>query len=119
MKYTFVISAALLMAVSQGQPASAQSGPLDLVKQSVEAQGGADALRAIKTLAGKGDAKHWEPGQSNSINGESRFLGDSTVAVVADVATRTIRPDWAPDMKYPPPPQLKYSETVAPTYASL
>ena len=53
-----MISAALLMAGSHGQPASAQS-PTDLVKQAVDALGGADALRAIKTVVGKGDAKHW------------------------------------------------------------
>jgi len=119
MKYTFVISAALLMAISQGQPASAQSGPLDLVKQSVEAQGGAEALRAIKTLAGKGDAKHWEPGQSNSVNGESRFLGDSKFAGSADIAARTVRLDWDRDMKYPAVKKLKYSEIVAPTYGAV
>ena len=119
MKYTFVISAALLMAISQGQPASAQSGPLDLVKQSVEAQGGAEALRAIKTLAGKGDAKHWEPGQSNSVNGESRFLGDSKFAGSADIAARTVRLDWDRDMKYPAVEKLKYSEIVAPTYGAV
>jgi hypothetical protein len=51
---------------------SGAAGPrpvLDLVKQSVEALGGADALRAVKTLVVKADVKHWEPGQSYSING--------------------------------------------------
>ena len=49
-------------------------------------EGGVDAVRAIKTLVMKADAKHWEPGQSNSVNGESRFLGDSKVTVSADFA---------------------------------
>src|SRR6202030_380166 len=119
MKYALMISAALLMALGQGQPASAQSGPLDLVKQGVEAQGGVDALRAIKTLVGKGDAKHWEPGQSHSVNGESRFLGDSTFTVAADVANRAVRADWDRDMKYPAVEKLKYSEIVYPTYGAV
>ncbi len=68
-QYAWMLPAALLAAGSFVQPASAQS-PADLVKQSVEALGGADALRAIKTLVMKVDVKHWEPGQSNSVNGE-------------------------------------------------
>ncbi len=119
MRYAFMISAALLMAVGQGHTAYAQSGPLDLVKQAVEAQGGADALRAIKTLVGKGTAKHWEPGQSHSVNGESRFLGDSTVTVSADLAARTVRADWDRDMKYPAVEKLKYSEIIYPTYGAV
>ena len=118
MKYALIISTAL-MALGLSQPASAQSSPLDLVKQAVEAEGGADALRAIKTLVGKGDAKHWEPGQSNSVNGESRFLGDSTFSVAADVAGRMVRADWDRDMKYPAVEKLKYSEIVYPTYGAV
>ena len=109
MKYALMISAALLMAVGQGRPASAQS-PTDLVKQAVDALGGADALRAVKTLVTKADAKHWEPGQSNSVNGESRFLGDSTLTTVVDYATPSVRFDWDRDMKYPAVEKLKYSE---------
>ena len=62
MKYA-LISAALLLGVSQAQPALAQK-PSDLVAQAVKAQGGADALRALKGIAIKGEAKFWEPGQS-------------------------------------------------------
>ncbi len=57
-------------------PAAAQSG-VDLVRQAVEAQGGAAALGAAKTAIIKGEARHWEPGQSFSATGETRFLGDS------------------------------------------
>jgi glyoxylase-like metal-dependent hydrolase (beta-lactamase superfamily II) len=121
MKYALMISAALLMAVGQGQPASAQS-PTDLVKQAVDALGGADALRAVKTIVQKGDAKHWEPGQSNSINGESRFLGDSTVTTSVDYANKdgvSVRYDWDRDMKYPAVEKLKYSEIRYPTYGAV
>src|SRR5215831_17201850 len=122
MRYAFMISAALLMGVGQGQQASAQSGPLDLVKQAVDALGGADALRAVKTIVQKADAKHWEPGQSNSVNGESRFLGDSTVTISVDYANKdgaSVRFDWDRDMKYPAVEKVKYSEIRYPTYGAV
>ena len=81
-------------------PASAQSG-VDLVKASVEAQGGLAALNAPKTTIIKGEAKHWEPGQSHSATGEPRFLGDSTYTQTVDNTSRTVRVDWDRDMKYP------------------
>jgi len=120
MRYALMISAALLMAVGQGQPASAQS-PGDLVKQAVDALGGADALRAVKTIVLKGDAKHWEPGQSNSVNGESRFLGDSTVTIAVDYTNPgaiPVRYDWDRNMQYPAVEKLKYSEIRYPTYGA-
>src|SRR5215469_8148573 len=121
MKYALMISAALLVALSQGQrPVFAQSSPLDVIKQGIEAQGGADALRAIKTLSYKADAKHWEPGQSHSVNGESRFLGDSTVTISVDFADPArVRWDWDRDMKYPAVEKLKYSEIRYPTYGAV
>ena len=94
--------------------------PNDLIKLGVEAQGGADALRNIKTLVQKGDAKHWEPGQSYSVNGESRFLGDSTVTVTVDYNNPVrVRYDWDRDMKYPAVEKLKYSEIRYPTYGAV
>jgi glyoxylase-like metal-dependent hydrolase (beta-lactamase superfamily II) len=119
MRYTSLFSAAVLIALGHGLPAAAQTAPLDLVKQGVEAQGGVDALRAIMTLSAKADAKHWEPGQSFSINGEARFLGDSTVTFTADLATGAVRSDWERDMKYPAMEKLKYSEISFPTYAAV
>jgi glyoxylase-like metal-dependent hydrolase (beta-lactamase superfamily II) len=115
-----MLPAALIIATGLVAPASAQS-PADLVKQSVEALGGADALRAIKTLVLKADAKHWEPGQSNSVNGESRFLGDSKLTISVDYANPAgalVRYDWDRDMKYPAVEKLKYSEIRYPTYGA-
>src|SRR6266567_4733487 len=106
---TFVFGAAL------AQPAAAQSGT-DLVRQSVAAQGGAAALSSAKTTMIKGEAKHWEPGQSYSPTGEARFLGDSTYTQTVDNATRTARVDWDRDMKYPAVERLKFSEITTPTY---
>jgi glyoxylase-like metal-dependent hydrolase (beta-lactamase superfamily II) len=119
MKYTLMLSAALFMALGQVQPVSAQS-PADLVKQSVEALGGANALRALKTVVYKIDAKHWEPGQSHSVNGESRFLGDSTLTLSVDfTAPIRVRQDWDRDMKFPAVEKVKYSEIRYPTYGAV
>jgi hypothetical protein len=68
----FVFGAAL------AQPAAAQSGA-DLVRQSVAAQGGAPALSSAKTTIIKGEAKHWEPGQSYSPTGEARFQASTAI----------------------------------------
>ncbi len=108
--------AALVLAGCPLQSAFAQSNPADLVKQAVAAEGGADALRALKSLAIKGDAKFWEPGQSFAAGGEPRFLGDATFAITWDLAKGVARTDWDRDQKYPEPIKLKYTETLFPTF---
>ena len=97
------------------QPAAAQSG-VDLVKQAVAAQGGAAAVGSAKTTIIKGEAKHWEPGQSYSPTGEAKFLGDSTYTQTVDNANRTVRIDWDRDMKYPAVERIKFSEITTPTF---
>src|SRR5206468_2716741 len=112
MKHALLI-AALLLAISQQQPALAQGGS-DLVKQAVAAAGGAE-LRTLKALAIKGDAKFWEPGQSFLAGSEPRFLGDATFAMTWELANNRARTAWDRDQKYPDPPvKIKYSETVLP-----
>jgi hypothetical protein len=119
MKYAFLFSTALLVAFGPWQPASAQA-PLDLVKQGIEAQGGANALRAIKSIVLKGTYKSWEPGQSNSINGESRFLGDSKITTTVDYSNPLrVRYDHERDMLYPAVEKVKYSEIRYPTYGAV
>jgi hypothetical protein len=78
MKYAIWIASFLLLAMGLQNPAQAQGSADNLVKQAVTAEGGADALRGVKGLAIKGDAKFWEPGQSFAPDGEPRFLGDAT-----------------------------------------
>jgi len=113
-----VPTVALMFGATLAVPAAAQSSA-DLVRQSVAAQGGAAALSAAKTTIIKGEAKHWEPGQSYSPTGEARFLGDSTYTQTVDNMTRTARVDWDRDMKYPAVERLKYSEITAPTFGIL
>jgi hypothetical protein len=77
-------------------------------------------LRGIKTLVSHGEAKHWEPGQSYSVNGESRFLGDSTFTTTVDYnAPVRVRYDWDRDMKYPAVEKLKYSEIFYPDFGAV
>ena len=110
-----VPTVALAFGAALAQPAAAQSG-VDLVKQAVAAQGGADALGAAKTTIIKGEASHWEPGQSYSPTGEAKFLGDSTYTQSVDNVNRTVRIDWDRDMKYPAVERIKFSEITTPTF---
>jgi glyoxylase-like metal-dependent hydrolase (beta-lactamase superfamily II) len=111
----YALPAAWLLAASLGQPALAQGTPGDLVKQAITAEGGVEALRGLKGLSVKGDAKFWEPGQSHAAGGEPRFLGDATFTITWDLAKGVARTDWDRDQKYPDPPiKLKYSEILLP-----
>ena len=89
--------------------------PGDLVKQAVDAQGGADALRRLTGLTAKGNAEFWEPNQSEMAGGDPRPLGTATVEVTWDLAKGMARTRWDRDQKYPPPAvRLNYTETVLP-----
>jgi glyoxylase-like metal-dependent hydrolase (beta-lactamase superfamily II) len=107
-------AAVALLAMSKPQPAQAQSAR-ELVNQAVAAEGGADALRALKGLAITADAMHWEPGQSKAAGGEPRLLGNSTIAITWDLGKGMARAEWDRDMKYPAVEKLKYTEVIQPT----
>jgi Metallo-beta-lactamase superfamily len=108
--------AALLLAVSHVQPALAQGNAGDLVRQAIDAQGGAEALRGLTGIAVKGDARFWEPGQSLVAGGEPRPLGTATFTITWDLAKDMARTNWDRDQQYPPPAvKLNYTETVLPT----
>jgi glyoxylase-like metal-dependent hydrolase (beta-lactamase superfamily II) len=109
---------ALAFGAALASPAAAQSG-VDLVKQAVAAQGGAAAIGTAKSTIIKGEAKHWEPGQSYAPTGEPKFLGDSTYTQTVDNVNRTARIDWDRDMKYPAVERLKYSEITTPAFGVL
>ena len=113
MKYAWLVSAALLVGAAAGGAAQAQQG-IDLVKQAIGAEGGAEALRALKTIGIKAQAQHWEPGQSYTPGGEPRFLGDSTISVTWDLAKDAARTEWDRSMKYPAVEEIKYTEVVMP-----
>ena len=106
--------AALLLAACQEQvaPGSAR----DLVNQAVTAQGGDDALRGLTGLNVRGDARFWEPGQSQAAGGDPRELGTATFETIWDLAKGMARTTWDRDQQYPPPAvKLNYTETALPT----
>jgi glyoxylase-like metal-dependent hydrolase (beta-lactamase superfamily II) len=115
MKYLFGLSAALLVGTAPVQYAAAKDSPADLVKSAVTAEGGADALKALKGITVKGEAKHWEPGQSYKAGGEPRFLGDTAFTATVDLASGAARLNLDRAMKYPATEQLKYTEVITPT----
>src|ERR1700688_1173537 len=102
MKYALCV-AAFLMAIVPQRTAAVPGDSDNLVKQAVAAEGGADALRGVKGLAIKGDAKFWEPGQSFAPDGDPRFLGDATFTMTWDLASGSARTSWVRDQKYPDP----------------
>src|SRR5947209_8602488 len=115
MNYVGAVSAALLVAAVQSQPAQSQT-PRELINQAIAAQGGIDAVRALKGLSIKAEAMQWEPGQSKVAGGEPRFLGNSTLTITWDLANGIARTEWDRDMKYPAVEKLKYTEVIAPTF---
>jgi hypothetical protein len=113
MKYTSTISAALLLALSQVQPVAAQAVN-SLVSDAVKALGGADALRALKTVSISGEAKYWEPGQSKVAGGEPKHVEDVKFTITRDLAGGMARTQWDRDHKYPNPALvIKYTETAS------
>jgi len=115
MKVLLGISAALLVSTAIPHFAAAKDGPIDLVKAAVAAEGGADALKALKGLAIKGTAKHWEPGQSFKAGGEPRFLGDTTFSMTVDLTKGSARIDLDRSMQYPAVAMVRYTEVITPT----
>ena len=110
-----LLSFALLLAISQQPAVFAQGNGSDLVQQAVAAQGGAGALRGLKSLRIQGSAQFWEPGQSFVAGGDPRFLGDATFSFAWDLAAGRASMAWDRDQKYPAPVRLKFTETVLPT----
>src|ERR1700730_9115508 len=102
MKYLLVIGAFLLMMVPLRADMAQGTGD-SLVKQAVAAEGGADALRGVKGLAIKGDAKFCEPGPVIGADGDPRFLGDATFTMSWDLASGSAKTAWYRDQKYPDP----------------
>jgi hypothetical protein len=118
MRYAAFLSFALLAGATALAPAQAQTG-LDLVRAGVAAQGGVEALRALKTVAIRAHSQAWEPGQSYRPGGEPRFLGDSTIAITADLDKGAVRAAWDRAMKYPATETMKYTEVVVPNIGAV
>jgi glyoxylase-like metal-dependent hydrolase (beta-lactamase superfamily II) len=85
-----------------------------LVNRAVDAMGGADRLAGIKTIVFKGNAKYWEPEQSDVPGGEMRFANESSFEGFIDAAARSTRIDWVRNFAYPAPRTFTFSEIVTP-----
>src|SRR4051812_4425761 len=111
MRHALAMSAALLLGLTQAVVAQT-----NLVNDAVKAQGGVDALRALKTLSIKGETKNYEPGQAKSAGGEPKYVEDTKFTTTWDLAKGTARIEWDRDHKYPDPAgNIKFTETVLPT----
>lgn len=110
---------ALMAAAMPGLSAAQTATPIDHIRGAVAAAGGAEALRAVKSIVLKGEARHWEPQQSFVASREPRLLGESKITVTWDIANRLVRSDWDRKMYYPFPAIEKYSELVTPASGTV
>jgi glyoxylase-like metal-dependent hydrolase (beta-lactamase superfamily II) len=110
MKHAVAALCSALLAVSCATPTREQN----LVDRSLDAMGGAERLAGIKAIAFKGNAKYWEPEQSDAPGGEMRFANESTFEGITDVAARSTRIDWVRNFAYPAPRTFTFSEIVTP-----
>jgi glyoxylase-like metal-dependent hydrolase (beta-lactamase superfamily II) len=109
-----VLSLAAIALIAAAPQVLAQGAkPNDLVKQAVAAEGGADKLRALKTVTIQANITEWEPEQSEVAGGPPRPLGHSTATIRWDLAKGWIRGDYDHTMLYPFPGQEKYSEIIS------
>jgi glyoxylase-like metal-dependent hydrolase (beta-lactamase superfamily II) len=89
-------------------------GRLDLVNRAIDAVGGKEALKDVKTADIKGTVRQWEPEQSLVADGEPRLAGDSTFEALADYGSGATRIDWVRNLAYPTPRTYTFSEIVTP-----
>lgn len=97
------------------QAGAQASGPVDLVKQALEAMGGIDAMRGLQGLAVKGTVRHWEPEESYVAGGPPVFTDHSTFTMIWDVKNGMARTDWDRAIQFPAVTHDVYSEIVTPT----
>jgi glyoxylase-like metal-dependent hydrolase (beta-lactamase superfamily II) len=120
MKHVHLLAAAVLFGATASLPAAAQAAkPETLVRQAVSAMGGEAALRGLKSLTIKAEAKHWEPEQSDVVDGTPRLLGESVLTIAIDIEKATARTDHDHVMRYPFPGSEKYSDVVTPGFGAV
>jgi Metallo-beta-lactamase superfamily len=114
MKFDWRLASIFVVCVSLPQGARAQSAPLDQVKQAVQAEGGAEALRNLKRVAIAADAKHWEPEQSYKPGGDPRLLASSKLTINWDLENGKARTEWDRSLIYPSVGNDKYTDVLTP-----
>jgi glyoxylase-like metal-dependent hydrolase (beta-lactamase superfamily II) len=112
MKGSWLLELVVVTCALGSQAALAETAPLDLIKQAVSAEGGADALRNLKRVAITADVQHWEPEQSFVVDGEPRLLATSKIMVNWDIEHGTARTEWDRNLIYPFKGPEKYSDVI-------
>jgi glyoxylase-like metal-dependent hydrolase (beta-lactamase superfamily II) len=110
MKFLVVALSSAVLLLSCATPNREQS----LVNKAVDAMGGAERLAGIKTITYKGNAKYWEPEQSEVPGGEARFANETSFEGFIDAASRSSRTDIVRNFAYPAPRTFTFSEIVTP-----
>src|SRR6266851_2086853 len=106
------LAVSLVIALIVAACASMSGGGPDLVARGLQAQGGADALTAVKTVSQRATVRYWEPEQSAVAGGDMRFANESTLVMDTDVSGRATRMDWVRRYEYPSPRSYTFSEIV-------
>jgi glyoxylase-like metal-dependent hydrolase (beta-lactamase superfamily II) len=114
MKRDWLLALIVVAGVSASQGAGAQTAPLDLIKQAVQAEGGVEALRNLKRIAIEADVQHWEPEQSYAAGGDPRLLAKSKLAISWDLENGVARTEWDRNLIYPFPGPDKYTDILTP-----
>ena len=92
----------------------ALAAPVDLVRQAVEAEGGAAALKTLQRLTVTADASFWEPDESRIPFGPASEGGNGKLVISWDVARGMAKSEWQRDAHYPNQANAKYAEVVTP-----
>jgi glyoxylase-like metal-dependent hydrolase (beta-lactamase superfamily II) len=114
MKRDYLLASIVVACVSISQSAGAQTVPLDLIKQAVQAEGGAEALRNLKRMAIAADVQHWEPEQSYLTGGDARLLANSKLTIDWDIENGMARTEWNRNLIYPFGGPDKYTDVLTP-----
>jgi glyoxylase-like metal-dependent hydrolase (beta-lactamase superfamily II) len=72
----------------------ASNKALDTVNRAVEAMGGENALRQVKTVVLNVRAQHWEPQSNYQAGGDAKPTGESSIVIARDFGSKAARVDW-------------------------
>jgi phosphoribosyl 1,2-cyclic phosphodiesterase len=114
MKLNWRLVSIVAVCVSLSQGAGAQTAPLDLIKQAVQAEGGTEALRNLKRIAIEANVKHWEPEQSYLPGGDPRLVATSKLTINWDLENSKARTEWDRNLIYPVAENDKYTDVLTP-----
>ena len=86
-----LLSATLFSIIATSAMAASAQNP---VTRAVEAMGGENALRQVRTVVMNARAQHWEPQSNYQAGGDTRPTGDSNIVIARDFGAKAARVDW-------------------------